>query len=68
MQGIKTIEQLESFMTKHGENTIDRLGIEIDRIEAELKVILVTCSRSLITAFLSLLLPASGFCCTVRHL
>ncbi|XP_014663106.1 PREDICTED: zinc transporter 9-like [Priapulus caudatus] len=37
LQKITTIDKLEAFMTKHGENIIDRLGMEIDRIEAELK-------------------------------
>lgn len=37
LKSVQTLEELEAFMVKHGENTIDRLGIEIDRIEAEMK-------------------------------
>jgi zinc transporter 9 len=35
---MKTIEELEAFMLKHGENIVDLLGAEIDRIEQKLKV------------------------------
>lgn len=35
---MKTPEQLEAFMLKHGENIIDTLGAEVDRLEKELKV------------------------------
>ena len=38
MQNTKTLEELESFMLKHGENVIDHLGEELDRIESKLKV------------------------------
>ena len=34
---IKTEEQLESFMLKHGEQMVDCLGAEVDRIEKNLK-------------------------------
>ncbi|XP_053314383.1 zinc transporter 9 isoform X2 [Spea bombifrons] len=34
---VKTPEDLESFMLKHGENIIDTLGAEVDRLEKELK-------------------------------
>lgn len=33
-----TPEDLENFMLKHGENIIDTLGAEVDRLEKELKV------------------------------
>ncbi|GAV07749.1 hypothetical protein RvY_17556 [Ramazzottius varieornatus] len=36
-RNLKTIEDLESFMSKHGENIVDLLGSEVDRIEANLK-------------------------------
>lgn len=35
---MKTLEELEMFMLKHGENIIDTLGAEVDRLEKELKV------------------------------
>lgn len=31
-------DELESFILKHGENIVDMLGGEIDRIELKLKV------------------------------
>ncbi|XP_018420041.1 PREDICTED: zinc transporter 9 isoform X2 [Nanorana parkeri] len=34
---VKTPEELEAFMLKHGENIIDTLGAEVDRLEKELK-------------------------------
>ncbi|KAG8453623.1 hypothetical protein GDO86_000307 [Hymenochirus boettgeri] len=34
---VKTAEELEAFMLKHGENIIDTLGAEVDRLEKELK-------------------------------
>ncbi|XP_021491174.1 proton-coupled zinc antiporter SLC30A9, mitochondrial isoform X1 [Meriones unguiculatus] len=37
IQEVKTPEQLEAFMLKHGENIIDTLGAEVDRLEKELK-------------------------------
>lgn len=36
---MKTPEELENFMLKHGENIIDTLGAEVDRLEKELKVV-----------------------------
>ncbi|OQV20539.1 Zinc transporter 9 [Hypsibius exemplaris] len=36
-QNLKTIEDLEGFMSKHGENIVDLLGSEVDRIEASLR-------------------------------
>ncbi|KAG9333335.1 hypothetical protein JZ751_012802 [Albula glossodonta] len=37
IQLVKTPEDLENFMLKHGENIIDTLGAEVDRLEKELK-------------------------------
>ncbi|XP_068596081.1 proton-coupled zinc antiporter SLC30A9, mitochondrial [Brachionichthys hirsutus] len=37
IQQVKTPEELEAFMLKHGENIIDTLGAEVDRLEKELK-------------------------------
>lgn len=41
MQEVRTfkdIDELESFMVKHGENIVDLMGGEIDRIELKLRV------------------------------
>uniref|UniRef100_A0A8C8HXD8 Proton-coupled zinc antiporter SLC30A9, mitochondrial n=1 Tax=Oncorhynchus tshawytscha TaxID=74940 RepID=A0A8C8HXD8_ONCTS len=38
IQQVKTTDELENFMLKHGENIIDTLGAEVDRLEKELKV------------------------------
>lgn len=35
---MQNIEELETFLLKHGENIVDMLGGEIDRIELKLKV------------------------------
>lgn len=40
MQELKTIEDVEIFMLKHGESIVDMLGGQIDRIEMALKVYL----------------------------
>ncbi|KAK4296232.1 hypothetical protein Pmani_031261 [Petrolisthes manimaculis] len=37
IENIKTLEDLEAFMLKHGENIVDSLGAEVDRIETILK-------------------------------
>ncbi|XP_074604456.1 solute carrier family 30 member 9 [Brevipalpus obovatus] len=37
VKGLDNIEQSETFFLKHGENIVDLLGAEIDRIEKELK-------------------------------
>ncbi|RMC14149.1 hypothetical protein DUI87_09239 [Hirundo rustica rustica] len=37
IQQVKTLEELEAFMLKHGENIIDMLGAEVDRLEKDLK-------------------------------
>lgn len=38
MQHLKTIEEVEAFFLKHGENIVDLIGGEVDRIEKQLKV------------------------------
>lgn len=50
IQQVKTPEELENFMLKHGENIIDTLGAEVDRLEKELKVLKYTfiCYSSLL--------------------
>lgn len=35
---LENIDQLEEFMLKHGENIVDLMGGEIDRIEMKLRV------------------------------
>jgi len=35
---MKDIDDVESFMVKHGENIVDMMGAEIDRIEVKLRV------------------------------
>ncbi len=35
---IQTTQDVEAFMLKHGENIVDRVGGEIDRIERNLRV------------------------------
>ncbi|XP_060680509.1 proton-coupled zinc antiporter SLC30A9, mitochondrial isoform X2 [Hemiscyllium ocellatum] len=37
IQQVRTPEDLEAFMLKHGENIIDTLGAEVDRLESALK-------------------------------
>ncbi|KAI1278718.1 Zinc transporter 9 [Halotydeus destructor] len=37
MKKLETIEDVETLMLKHGENIVDLIGAEIDRIEKELK-------------------------------
>lgn len=37
LKDMQTIEELESFMLKHGENIVDMMGGEIDRIEMKLR-------------------------------
>ncbi|XP_042867544.1 zinc transporter 9-like isoform X2 [Penaeus japonicus] len=37
IQAIKTVDDVEAFMLKHGENIVDSLGAEVDRIETTLK-------------------------------
>lgn len=50
MRKIDTIESAEGFLLKHGENVVDRVGAEIDRIERNLRV------RSPLFPLLSLIL------------
>ena len=38
MQNIESTEDVENFMLKHGENIVDTLGAQVDRIEKLLKV------------------------------
>lgn len=38
MQSLKTADEVEAFMLKHGENIVDSLGEQVDRIETGLKV------------------------------
>lgn len=38
MKKIQTIDDVEAFLLKHGENIVDMLGGEIDRIELKLRV------------------------------
>ncbi|KDR19826.1 Zinc transporter 9 [Zootermopsis nevadensis] len=37
VQKMKNIDELEAFMLKHGENIVDMMGAEIDRIEMKLR-------------------------------
>ena len=37
---MKELEEVEAFLLKHGENIVDLLGAEVDRIEKELKVLI----------------------------
>lgn len=43
MQNAKNIEDAELFILKHGENIVDTLGAEVDRIEDSLRVRLIYC-------------------------
>lgn len=38
MKTFQTIDELEAFLLKHGENIVDLMGGEIDRIEMKLRV------------------------------
>ena len=38
MKKLETIEDVEAIVLKHGENIVDLIGAEIDRIEKEVKV------------------------------
>lgn len=37
---MESIDEMESFLLKHGETIVDMLGGEIDRIELKLKVMI----------------------------
>ena len=38
MTMVGSVQEAELFMLKHGENIVDRVGAEIDRIERNLRV------------------------------
>lgn len=38
MKSFSTVEELETFLLKHGESIVDLMGGEIDRIELKLRV------------------------------
>lgn len=38
VKGFSTVEELETFLLKHGESIVDLMGGEIDRIELKLRV------------------------------
>lgn len=38
MKTFSTVDELETFILKHGENIVDLMGGEIDRIEIKLRV------------------------------
>lgn len=38
MKTFTTVDELEAFILKHGENIVDLMGGEIDRIEIKLRV------------------------------
>jgi zinc transporter 9 len=44
VQNMKTIDEMEAFILKHGENIVDMMGAEIDRIEMKLRVSTLTSS------------------------
>lgn len=52
---MQNIDELEAFLLRHGENIVDMLGGEIDRIELKLKVSKITHKLiiSLISRFIS---------------
>lgn len=41
VQTFASMDELEVFMLKHGENIVDLMGGEIDRIEMKLRVCLI---------------------------
>jgi len=50
VQKMKNIDELEAFILKHGENIVDMMGAEIDRIEMKLRVsTLISWGRFVIT-------------------
>jgi zinc transporter 9 len=46
VKSLETIDELETFMVKHGENIVDSVGREIDRIECKIKVIKINDKRN----------------------
>jgi hypothetical protein len=57
VQKMKNIDELEAFMLKHGENIVDMMGAEIDRIEMKLRVSILTTGRT--QTFISKITKAS---------
>ena len=57
IQKIKQYDEMETFLLKHGENIVDLLGAEIDRIEKDLRVscLHISCSPIITKFFI-------GFC------
>ena len=53
---MRNIEDVESFMLKHGESIVDTLGSEVDRIEQNLKVRFLTLAPT-VTPLIKLMLP-----------
>lgn len=45
VQSFTTAEELEAYMLKHGENIVDKMGGEIDRIEMKLRVSSLLCNK-----------------------
>lgn len=40
VKSFQTVDELEQFLLNHGENIVDLMGGEIDRIEMKLRVII----------------------------
>ena len=47
IRGMNTPEELENFMLKHGNEIIDTLGGEVDRIEKNLKASVIVSTKNL---------------------
>ena len=45
MAKVSNVNELEVFMLKHGENIVDRVGAEIDRVERNLRVSFIFSQR-----------------------
>ena len=60
MYGMRNIEDVETFMLKHGESIVDTLGSEVDRIEQNLKVRFLTLVPT-VTPLIKLMLPCSQY-------
>ena len=43
VQGFKTVGEMEKFLLEHGEQIVDVLGSEVDRIEDRIKVSVCAC-------------------------
>ena len=48
---MRNIEDVETFMLKHGESIVDTLGSEVDRIEQNLKVCFLTLAPKVTPVF-----------------